>query len=97
MAVDEDRRKEKMTALAETFPCMRGVPGVDPWEPEELNRWAAGPASSGEKQVVRFLLSVWNRYEEWECGRFDAMEALLVWDAENRKAFATWAADPWWA
>ena len=30
-------------------------PGVGPWEPVELNRWAAGPASQGERVSASFL------------------------------------------
>src|SRR5262245_13647324 len=93
----EERQRVMMTLRAETYRCMRGDLGVDPWEPHELNRWAVSAASSGEKHVVRFLLNVWNQYEDWECGRFDVMDALSVWDAGNRRAFLSWARDPWWA
>ncbi len=46
--MDEDETRERMTELAESFPCLRDARGVNPFEPEELNRWAAGPASHGE-------------------------------------------------
>lgn len=32
----------RMTEFAQSFPSMRGAPGIKPWKPEELNRWAAG-------------------------------------------------------
>ena len=38
--MEDEELREKMTELAETFPCLRGAPGVSPFEPEELNRWA---------------------------------------------------------
>ena len=42
--MDDDERNERMTELARSFPCLRNAPGVCPWEPTELNRWACGPA-----------------------------------------------------
>lgn len=88
---------ERMTLLAYTFPSMRGAPGTHPWEPAELNRWAAGSASRGEQQTARFLLAVWDDGTDWEAGRFDVMEALRVWDLKHRTAFLAWASDPWWS
>ena len=85
-----------MTGLARTFPCLRGAPGVSPWEPAELDRWAAGPASHGERVTARFMLAVWDAATDWEAGRFDLMEALHVWSPSHREAFLEWASDPWW-
>ena len=96
---ESERRQVRMTLLAETFPTLRGAPGVDPWEPHELNRWAAGPRSPGERLAARFVLNLWsggNDVEDWECGPFEVFEALARWDDEHRRAFATWALNPWW-
>ena len=87
---------ERMTELAETFPCLRHAPGVSPWGPAELNRWAAGPASHGERVSAQCLLAVWDRAVDWEAGRFDLMEALNVWGPSHREPFLRWASDPWW-
>jgi len=76
--MDSEHLAEKMTDLAKSFPCLRGAPGVSPGEPTELNRWACGPASHGERVTVRFLLAVWDSSVDWEAGRFDLMEALNV-------------------
>ena len=27
---------ERVTALAQTFTCLRGAPGISPWEPDEF-------------------------------------------------------------
>ncbi len=86
----------RMTELAQDFPSLHGALGVDPWEPAELNRWAAGPASHGERLAARFLLAVWDPGTEWEAGRLDVVEAFRVWDLKHRVAFLKWAADPWW-
>ena len=86
----------RMTRLAEAFRSLRGAPGVRPFDPERLDRWAAGLASHGEAVTVRFLLSVWDPSHEWAAGRFDLMEALRVWDESHHETFLQWAADPWW-
>jgi len=90
---DEGRR---MTELARSFPCLRDAPGVDPWDPQALDRWAVGPASHGERVAASFLLAVWDSSTDWTCGRFDLMEALNVWPESHRVPFLQWACDPWW-
>src|SRR4051812_22080942 len=86
----------KMTTLVRGFPCLRRAVGVSSWEALELDRWAAGPVSTGERITAQFLLAVWDPSNEWTCGRFDVMEALRVWDLKHRAAFLRWASDPWW-
>ncbi len=95
--MDEDESPEaiKIQWLARTFPSLRKAPGVDPWIPHELNRWAVGPASSGERHAARFVLAVWDNDAGWECGRFDVVEALTAWDEPHRRAFLAWAYEPW--
>ncbi|WP_165074828.1 hypothetical protein [Paludisphaera rhizosphaerae] len=92
---DEASRME-MTKLAQGFPCLRHAWGVEPFTPEELNRWAASGVSHGERVTASFVLAVWDSSTDWECGRFELMEALHVWPDEHRIAFLRWAADPWW-
>lgn len=83
--------------LAKTFPCLRRAPGLDPWRPNTLDRWAASPSpSQGERVTARFLLTVWSPDEAWESGRFVLTEALRVWDVRHRRAFLIWASAPWW-
>lgn len=94
--MDPTETAARMTELAETFPCLRNAPGVSPWEPGELNRWATGPASHGERVTAQFLLAVWNATVDWEAGRFDLMDALNVWPPSHREPFLEWASDPWW-
>lgn len=85
-----------MTELARSFPCLKNAPGVDPWDPAALDRWAAGPASHGERVTASFVLAVWDSSTDWACGRFDLMEALNVWPPSHRDPFLRWAASPWW-
>lgn len=95
--MDDDKRRERMSELAEGFPCLRRAWGVRPFEPEELNRWAASGVSHGERVTASFILAVWDPSTDWEAGRFDVMEALRVWPDSHREPFLKWASDPWWA
>lgn len=94
--MSDDDLRDRMTELTRSFPCLRRAWGVEPFEPEELNRWAASGASQGERVTASFILAVWDSSTDWECGRFDLMEALNVWPDEHRIAFLRWAANPWW-
>lgn len=94
--MDDDELREKMTELARSFPCLRNAWGVSPFDPEELNRWAASGVSHGEGVTASFILAVWDPSTEWEAGRFDLMEALSVWPVSHREPFLKWASDPWW-
>lgn len=87
---------ERMTALAHSFPCLRGdVDGLMPWDPVRVKALAkSGKPSHGERLAYAFLYSVW-RWDSKETG-FDLMEALSVWDPGNREAFLAWAREPFW-
>lgn len=88
---------EAIVALAHTFPTLRPARGLEPWDPEELERWACGPVpGSGALHAARFVLAVWNSNAPWACGGFDAVRALAAWDGAHQAAFAAWAARPWW-
>ncbi len=76
--MDTEEPGAKMTAFARRFPSLRSAPGVDPWQPGDLDEWAAGPASHGEQHTARFLLAVWDQDAEWKAGHFDLMSALRV-------------------
>lgn len=95
---DSNEPENRIHLLAWKFPCLRHAPGVEPWNADRLDDWAAsGGPSHGEKCSARFVLAVWNPNHEWQVGRFDLMEALRIWDEDSHKAFIAWARDPWWA
>ena len=94
--MNDEEPRDRMTELVKSFPCIRGAPGVDPFEPKPLDRRAAGVASHGERVTAQFVLAVWEAATAWEAGRFDVMEALRVWTPTHRRAFLEWAAEPWW-
>lgn len=89
---------EQMTDLAESFPGLRGVPGVRPWDPRKLDEWAAGPVpSSGALCAAQLVCTVFNWTASWTCGRFDLGRAMATWDESHKAAFAAWAQKPWLA
>jgi hypothetical protein len=90
---------ECMVALARSFPTLaQQADGLDPFDPEKLDRWACGPVpSSGALHAARFVLGVFNPRARWQCGRFDALAAIGTWDQAHRAAFVSWVASPWFA
>lgn len=87
-----------MTALARSFPGMELAAGVDCWDAEALDDWAADAnLPDRELATVRFLLAVSDPRRPWRSGRFDLMEAMASWGEGHRAAFLAWAGDPWWS
>jgi hypothetical protein len=96
MQTTELEPRAVMQALANQFPVLENAPGINDWNPEKLDEWAAGKASSGERHAAAFVLRVWNYYNDWKVGQFDVMAALSTWDEENRRPFVEWARKPYW-
>lgn len=93
--------KAFIIALADSFPCLRGkVEGAgftaETWD---VNKWVkySGPWSHGERCAAMFVAMVWNygdgKAKRW---KFDAIDAVSVWDSTNRAAFIAWAKKPVW-
>jgi len=89
---------EQMRRLCASFPCLREVPGSDPWDAHTLLAWVLGPApSSGGWHAALFVLQVWNCGEDWcqvacELGLLDASaEGFQPFQPFNvARAFGTW-------
>lgn len=88
--------RQRMSNLALSFPSLREAPGVREWDPNALNIWATGSATSIGRVSASFILNVWEPSTAWEAGPFELMRALRTWDSEHRAAFASWSAQPWW-
>ena len=79
--------------LGVKFPALAEAPGIAPWNPNQLDIWAAESADdSNAVHSARFLLNLWMPAREWQCGRFDMNEAIQTWDRSHRRAFLDWAA-----
>jgi hypothetical protein len=93
----EDIRNMKQNDIAflglgVKFPALLNAPGVSPWNPNQLDIWAAEAASDNNAvHAARFLLNLWMPSREWQCGRFDMNEAIQNWDRTHRRAFLEWA------
>ena len=85
--------------LADTFPMLRGLAGIEPWDSFLLATKTIHGTSTGTRQSILFVLSVWNPEtpEFYGLEAFCVHDALKFWDTEHRSAFVKWASDPWWA
>lgn len=91
--------EQRILELALTFPAMcvkhREDPsgsGLDPFDAVRFSE-ASRPWSSGEKHAVSFLLTVYNMDTDL-VPPFRVVDAMMVWDNGQRRAFADWAAAP---
>ena len=79
--------------LGVKFPALAEAPGIAPWNPNQLDIWAAESADDANAvHSARFLLNLWMPAREWQCGRFDMNAAIQTWDRSHRRAFLDWAA-----
>ncbi len=86
---------DRMLSLVNSFPTLRGK--FSRWDALAFSDWSmSGEPSSGMKHAARFILEVWNPYDEWPCGRFDWMRAIGVWDDGHRQAFIAYLQDPFY-
>lgn len=93
----------RIRALARSFPSLTDAPGVDPWNPDALDRWAEGGVSDTQFVAARVLLAVWD-VRFWGAGRAPFVNLTAAvgssdhpLDEEHRAAFSEWAKHPWWA
>ena len=83
----------RLADLAETFPSLRGAPGVRPFQTSTLHEWAQDERRSGkERHAALFILSVSNPY----LNDFKLPFALRAWDAQHVTAFVRWVEDRGW-
>lgn len=68
--------------------------GASPWDANLLAANLSG-FSNAERQVILFLLHVWDPSGEWP-GGFDFIEAMKAWDDKNRAALIEWTKNPLW-
>jgi hypothetical protein len=70
------------------FPSLCDARGVMPWNPNQLDIWAAELGRNRQAvHAARFILERWNSGFDWECGKFDPKQALECWDKSHRRVF----------
>ena len=75
-------------AHAIQFPSLNDARGVMPWDPNQLDIWAAELGRDQQAiHAARYILEKWNPSFDWECGKFDPKVALECWDRTHRIAF----------
>lgn len=106
----ETKMAADISQLAQSFPSLRGKPGVEPWDVMALLRWTM-VASHGEVLAAKFVLGVWNPATDWGTiavenkimkkggafTRFDIFEAMNVWDDAHIAAMAAWVNRPFFS
>lgn len=85
-----------MTILARMFPMLSQAPGIDPWEPRQLDKWAKTAWDEAGQHAARFCLMVWNSRAKWKSGKFDLHTAWAKWDANHRNAAMVWLTYPFY-
>jgi hypothetical protein len=100
-AVRKRRRTEFRTDsscayLALGFPSLRRAPGIEPWDAEALDRWAARPdRDPAARAAAQLVLGLVDSGRDWTCGRFDLREALAVWDCDHGCPFLSFLQHCW--
>ncbi len=70
------------------FPSLDDAQGVMPWNPNQLDIWAAEFGRDLQAiHAARYILERWNSGFAWECGKFDPKSALDCWDKSHRRVF----------
>ena len=90
-----DQSRERMTALGRTFPSLADAPGIDPFDPDELEDWAIAAESTSGVWAAGFLLSLWDNNDDDE-ELWSLHGALADWGVDDREAFLAWCREPWW-
>lgn len=93
----------RMAKLAESFPTLKGLPGIIPWDPVLFAEQLGSPArTNASANAILFVLSVWNPGFQGVGvdlikEPFNVHYAMQGWDRPHREAFLAWVANPFWA
>lgn len=91
----------EMTALLKTFPVLESKLPYWPQDvvADSVVRDAYESASSGERCLIEFLLSVWDPYTDWAkrgYANFHLVEAMgILSSGRNVNALIAWIQRPW--
>jgi hypothetical protein len=84
----EQAKDADFVMMAMAFPGLRDAAGINPWNPNQLDIWAAEEADEpGAIVAAQYLLSLWNPGCQWQCGAFDPHYAIKVWGGSHRRGF----------
>jgi hypothetical protein len=80
---------ERVPSLARRFPCLKGAPGLTPFDPEVFYAWVMTKSSDSSAKHAGLLIL--NLLGDGVWPKFDAVRAISIFDDENRVIFANWA------
>lgn len=96
--IRQSSQQKKIIALIKKFQDFSvNIPGyfLKNWNDKAFDEWAAtNSLSRGELIIARFILGVWNRFEEWKVGRFDFFEAADKLDQQSWRVITEWCKNP---
>jgi hypothetical protein len=86
-----------LTQLAEAFVCLRGAPGVRPFEAARLSEWSrTTDITRQQRDCAEFVLHVAQARAD-SGARFDPLETMERLDPTSRAVLVEWAQHAWWS
>ena len=76
--------EKRLPSLARRFPSLNRADGVDPWDPEKLNRWVEGCDDPAAEQAGLLLLGLAGIPTSKP---FDVLVAMGCWSDDDRQMF----------
>lgn len=80
--------EKKLPSLGKRFPCLRGAPGLDPWDSSEFHEWVSQQETGSSAYHAGHLLLNLSGDGPWES--FDILAARRVWTQDDTQAFIQW-------
>ena len=99
---EDDPRLNDLYILARSFPVLRNYAPIEALNKDRpgleiLAGWAKDFDDQAGMWAAIFVLSVWSQdVSQYNLPQFDLHKAMGFWDEHQRRAFATWAANPFW-
>ena len=81
--------EKRLPSLARRFTCLVDAAGLAPWNPEQLYSWTLSQGEGTAPWYAGHLILNLSGLGPWKM--FNAVEAVKVWNAEDRAIFASWA------
>jgi len=87
-------RVGRIQRLAVEFPSLSDAPGIRPWKPVQLDRWASKSTTPRKaRYAAQLVLALAGKPEDPACGNFDALKAIATWKAGDLEAYLVWLFD----
>jgi len=81
--------EKRLPSLARRFTCLADADGLTPWIPEQLYVWTLSRGAGTPAWHAGHLILNLSGDGPWQT--FNAIEAVRIWNGEDRAIFANWA------